>query len=264
MLTPRNAPGREPAINLPGPVAAAIVALMAIHALRQALSDSTDLGLLVDFAFVPAQWSIGWGYASADEVLRAAGQGGDADVVALREALARFFTSRGEWRPWSCLTYALLHGSWIHVGLNCVWLAAFGAPVVARAGVVRASLLAVATALGGAGAQWLSDPLAVQPMIGASAIVSGFMAAAATFIFAGPGGRSGATEPGWGFLTNRNVLVFLGLWFAANVVFGLLATPLGVTEGSIAWQAHIGGLVVGLALFPLLDPTRSASTARGA
>lgn len=123
---------------------------------------------------------------------------------------------------------------------------------------------AVATALGGAGAQWLSDPVAVQPMIGASAIVSGFMAAAATFIFAGSDRRTGAAEPGWGFLTNRNVLVFLAVWFAVNIAFGLLATPLGLTEGSIAWQAHIGGLAVGLALFPMLDPARSASTARGA
>ncbi len=52
---------------------------------------------------------------------------------------------------------------------------------------------------------------------------------------------------------NRQVLIFLGVWFVANYVFAFVQ-PVGVTDASIAWEAHIGGFLVGLALFPLLDP----------
>jgi membrane associated rhomboid family serine protease len=37
------------------------------------------------------------------------------------------------------------------------------------------------------------------------------------------------------------------------------AAPLGIVDASIAWEAHIGGFVVGLLLFPLLDPHRHAA-----
>jgi membrane associated rhomboid family serine protease len=50
--------------------------------------------------------------------------------------------------------------------------------------------------------------------------------------------------------------MFLGSWFVINLVFGLVAGPLGVTDASIAWEAHVGGLLAGLVLFPLLDPER--------
>jgi membrane associated rhomboid family serine protease len=50
------------------------------------------------------------------------------------------------------------------------------------------------------------------------------------------------------------VLIFLLVWLLANYLSAILAQPLGITEASIAWEAHIGGFVVGLLLFPLLDP----------
>jgi membrane associated rhomboid family serine protease len=54
-------------------------------------------------------------------------------------------------------------------------------------------------------------------------------------------------------LRNRQAAVFVGLWFATNLLFGLAARPLGVVDAGIAWEAHIGGFVVGLLLFPLFD-----------
>ena len=47
--------------------------------------------------------------------------------------------------------------------------------------------------------------------------------------------------------------VFLLVWFASNLLFGLAAAPLGITDAAVAWEAHIGGFVVGLLLFPWLD-----------
>jgi membrane associated rhomboid family serine protease len=51
------------------------------------------------------------------------------------------------------------------------------------------------------------------------------------------------------------VLVFLGIWFFLNLGFGIGADTgdLG-GSGTVAWQAHIGGFLAGLLLFPLFDP----------
>ena len=256
-------PQREPALNMPGLLAASIVALLAIQAVRGWLSEIGDIDLLVNLAFIPAPWSIALGIAGADDVVRVAGEGaGDPHLAAVRTALARYVSGEVGAYPWTWLTYSLLHGSWLHVGLNSVWLAAFGSPVMRRAGTARTLLLALAASAGGAIAQWIADPTSVQPMIGASAVVSGFMAAAATFIFARPaplpawmaGSAPRHRRPDWSYLRNRNALVFLISWFALNLLFGIAAVPLGLSEGGIAWQGHIGGLLVGLVLFPFLDP----------
>ena len=265
MSVSRPPHGREPAFNIPAIVLGFVAALAGVHAARGLLDEEATVRMLLELAFFPAPWSIATGWTTGDDVIRAAGAAvTDAADAGGRVALARFVVEQGV-RPWSGLTYALLHGSWTHLVLNGVWLVAFGTNVARRAGAVRFGVLAVATALGGAIAQGLSDPLGVQPMIGASAIVSGFMGAAATFIFRRPAGFGtprAATR--WSFMSNRNALGFLGIWLVVNLVFGAAAVPLGVSDAAIAWEAHVGGLLVGLVLFPLIDPgaARSPPTLR--
>jgi membrane associated rhomboid family serine protease len=55
-------------------------------------------------------------------------------------------------------------------------------------------------------------------------------------------------------LRNRQVVLFLAVWFVTNYLSAVLAKPLGITDASIAWEAHVGGFALGLAFFPLLDP----------
>lgn len=257
----RSAPS-ERAINIPTALLAWMALLAAIHAGRTWLDDVDDTRLVLELAFLPASWSVGWGLAEAGEVVEAARRaGGDPDALEFRLAWARYVAGQAGDRPWTWLSYALLHGSWTHLALNAVWLAAFGTPVVRRAGAWRSLALAAIAAVGGALAQWLSDPLAVQPMIGLSASVSGFMGAAATFVFGsrqdppGLARPSAPRRPDWSYLRRRNVLLFIAMWLLANALFGFVAVPLGIADGAgIAWQAHIGGLLAGLAVFPLLDP----------
>lgn len=249
---------REPAVNLPPFVLGWIALMLAIHGLREFADRESDLNVLLELAFIPARWSLALGYATPDELIRSVGTA-DPQAVGLRGALARYLASDAGLRPWTCFSYAMLHGSWTHVGLNSVWLAAFGTPVARRTGLGRCLVLAVAATLGGALAQWIAGPLEVQPMIGASAAVSGFMGAAATFTFARnwPGAAGVEDWPPasrWSFLANRSALLFLAVWLAGNLLFGLLAGPLGISDGAIAWQAHIGGLLAGIVLYPLLDP----------
>ena len=121
----------------------------------------------------------------------------------------------------------------------------------------------VSAPFGGAAAHVWMHPAQALPLVGASAAVSGMMAAAAWFMFAPavwlPEGRVAEAherprEHLRDLVRNRRVVIFLAVWLVANYVSAVLAQPLGITEASIAWEAHVGGFLVGLALFPVLDP----------
>ena len=58
-------------------------------------------------------------------------------------------------------------------------------------------------------------------------------------------------------LMDRRVMVFLAVWFGLNILFGLLAGDGVLTANAIAWEAHIGGFLAGLAVFRLFDPIAS-------
>jgi len=55
-------------------------------------------------------------------------------------------------------------------------------------------------------------------------------------------------------LRNPRVVAFLVIWFGLNLLFGLGSISFGGAEQSVAWEAHIGGFVVGLLLFSAFDP----------
>jgi membrane associated rhomboid family serine protease len=100
-------------------------------------------------------------------------------------------------------------------------------------------------------------------MVGASASISGAMAAAARFAFQ-PGGllwrgvgadaHKVAAIPLMDALRDARILAFLGAWFGINLLFGLGSASLAGVEQPVAWQAHIGGFVAGLLLFAMFDP----------
>ena len=54
-------------------------------------------------------------------------------------------------------------------------------------------------------------------------------------------------------MRNRTAVLFLGIWFVTNLLFGVLALPLGGGEGPIAWDAHLGGFAAGFFLLPLME-----------
>jgi membrane associated rhomboid family serine protease len=255
-------PGREPMFNLPGVVIVTVGLLAAIHVGRDLLPREDDVALLLDLAFVPARWSVAFGGAGLDAVAADLARRGAEEGRALA-GLAAAVLGDGDAKVWTAATHALLHASWAHLLSNALWLVAFGTPVARRLGPPRLQLHAVAAVLAGAAAHFLTYSLSVVPMIGASGGVSGLVAAAAWFVFTPVPpwvGRAEAHERPRqtlrALLANPRVLAFLGIWLTIDIAVGLLAGPLGIAGGAIAWQAHIGGLIAGLALFPLLDPRR--------
>ena len=235
----------EPIFNVPGIVAVLIAALVLVHGVREwVLSADADNDLLWLFAFVPVRYQ-------SSVLGEGAFPGGVAADV------------------WTFVTYALLHGSWTHLILNSVWLLAFGTPVARRFGTARFLAFFAVTAAGGALAHLAVHAGMRVPMIGASAAISGFMAAAIRFAFQRGGPlRLIGNDPNDAYrvpalpliavLRDGRVLIFLGVWFGLNLLVGLGSLGIDGSDQAIAWQAHIGGFVAGLLAFALFDPIKAA------
>jgi membrane associated rhomboid family serine protease len=235
----------EPIFNVPAVVTATLALLVLIHGVRDfILSPAQDNEVLRLFAFVPLRYE--------------------------RNVLTQSLWPGGVWADgWTFVTYSLLHGSWVHLGLNAVWLLAFGTPVARRFGALRFVVFFAVTAAAGALAHlgWYGTmPI---PMVGASASISGFMAAAIRFAFQRSGplglmGRDGQAYrvpalPLFVVLRDPRVLAFLIVWFVLNLIFGIGSLSLDGGDQEIAWQAHIGGFLAGLLAFALFDPVKASS-----
>ena len=259
---------REPAFNVPAVIVVTCVVLLAIHGLRELISNESDNAIVAQLAFIPARITLALFPRSV------------ALVVSYRTLVAQnpifaqqigYLMGDGQSKPWTLLTYALLHGSWAHVGFNCIWLVAFGSAVARRFSTLSFLLLLCVSAIAGALVQWFANYASFGLVIGASAAVSGAMGAAVRFVF------RPSEEPRQIFdrralneafrlpalslrdtFANRTALVFVVFWFATDLLFGLFPALSGISEAPVAWQAHIGGFLVGLLLFPLFDRRQPA------
>ncbi len=254
---------RQPVFNIPIVIVTIVLALLAVHAYRDYVAtDEMEGWILSTFSFVPGRFTYGFDPAGvADTFASFVGP-----TARAQEEVARFFLGDGRPLWWTPVTYLALHADWTHVGVNCLWLVAFGAPVARRFGALRFLAFFLVTAIAGAAAHWLAHRYDLSPVVGASAAISGAMAAATRFVFQpgaplglglGVSGDQAFRQPAMSLrkvLTDRRALPFLIIWFGLNFIFGLLSAPLGITQGPIAWEAHVGGFVAGLLLFPLFDP----------
>jgi membrane associated rhomboid family serine protease len=257
---------REPIFDAPLVVVALVAILIGVHAAVNLGSAQTQDAVVGQFAFIPGRLTLAFWPERLGGLLARV----NIDPEALQQAaiLRHFHVLQQGAKLWTLLTYAFVHGSWSHVGLNSIWIVAFGPPVARRLGSWRFLVLFAATAVGGALVHWLFNTMDFTPLIGASAADSGLMAAAARFIFepggplGGPGGYSRAT-PGVNYnvpappllhlLRERRVVIFLVIWLATNFIFGAGAQTFGLSDAPVAWLAHIGGFAIGLFLFPLFD-----------
>lgn len=256
-------PPREPVLNLPAVVLWLIALLALIQAGRSLLSPYDDYALISWLAFVPARLSLWLSPDRLDDVLTGLAQSQVGQDLADRMQLARLFLIDGGPRLWTLVSYGLLHGSWVHLISNVVWLAAFGSPVARRLGTSRFLSLMGLSTIAGALLHWWSRELDVLPLVGASAAISGATAAAIRFVFS-PGLRFGSlgddavvraipAERIGQIWRNSRALLFIAIWFVTNILFGSGLVPIFGEETSIAWEAHIGGFLAGLLLFPLFD-----------
>lgn len=225
---------RQPIFNVPRIILIFIGAFCAIHVYKDYLAgDDARFQLILDFAFIAQKYHesvhVGYSYYSL---------------------------------YWSPVSYAFLHADWLHLGVNCLWLLAFGGVVALRFGWFRFILLFGLGAIGGALLFYLTHDGTTAIVIGASGSVSALMGTASRFAFPKGGGFSRNTHklPSQSLVEtfqNKSAASFILIFVLINLGLGA-GSILGLEESaSIAWQAHIGGLLVGVLLFDLLDPYKS-------
>ncbi len=168
----------------------------------------------------------------------------------------------GDGSPVTLVTSMFLHGGWFHLIGNLWFLWIFGDNVEDAMGPERFALFYLVCGLVAAVAQVASDPDSALPMVGASGAIGGVMGAYARLY---PGARiHTAVFVGFFFTTvSLPALVLLGYWFLIQLLGGIPA--LASSGGGVAFWAHIGGFVAGLALArPMVRPERWAAHRRSA
>ncbi len=161
-------------------------------------------------------------------------------------------------RPWTLITHMFLHGGWMHIIGNMLYLWVFGDNVEDRQGHFKYLVFYL---ISGIGAALMQAAVAFAignpniPLIGASGAISGVLGA---YMYYFPTAKVFGFIPIGIFLLPIEwpAAVFIGFWFFYQVLNGLLFLPFA-HMGGVAWFAHIGGFLVGYLLARYFDGWKS-------
>lgn len=144
------------------------------------------------------------------------------------------------------LTSMFMHGGWMHLLGNMLYLWIFGDNVEDAMGHGRFLLFYILCGVAAALAQAVPDPQSTVPMIGASGAISGVLGA---YLLLYPHARVLVVVP-LGFIMQTMRLpagIVLALWFGLQFLSNLMSQ----TQGGVAFRAHIGGFIAGMVLVGL-------------
>ncbi len=143
-----------------------------------------------------------------------------------------------------------LHGGWAHLIGNIWYLWIFGDNVEDRMGRGRFLIFYTLCGLAAGLLQIVAAPRSAIPMIGASGAIAGVLGA---YLLLYPRARVRTLVPLFFFMRVvwLPAIVVLGSWFVIQLLNGLASLNVVVQTGGVAWWAHIGGFVAGMALLPV-------------
>ncbi len=187
-------------------------------------------------------WQLSLDPRSSDVMVRQFGF-----IPALLFGQATWADGMGLIPSWTTLiTSMFLHGGIMHLAGNMLYLWIFGNNIEDVMGHARFLAFYLLCGFIAAMAQALPDTASTIPMIGASGAISGVLGA---YLVLFPKAQVQVIIP-IGFFIMRTLSAgwLLGLWIAFQVISGLASDPSG---GGVAWWAHVGGFVAGMALVHL-------------
>ena len=162
------------------------------------------------------------------------------------------------------LTSMFMHGSILHLGGNMLFLWIFGNNIEDSMSKVRFLVFYVLGGLAALALQTVVDPSAAVPTVGASGAIAAVLGG---YLLRYPGARIITVIFIIFFFTviELPALLVLGFWFLQQIVFGYLdwAAPAG-GGGGVAYFAHIGGFVFGMAAIRLFAQRRASVPPRRA
>jgi membrane associated rhomboid family serine protease len=164
-------------------------------------------------------------------------------------------------RNWiTILTAMFMHGSWLHIIGNMVFFWAFGPEIEDVTGPLRYACFYLLGGLVASLAQVLAQPSSTVPNLGASGAIAAVMGA---FLITYPRDRIRTVLLlGWFVrVTFIPAIVLVGFWFLIQL-FSELGAVAQVQTGGVAYMAHIGGFVFGMAVIRLFE-SRQRRTEQG-
>lgn len=151
------------------------------------------------------------------------------------------------------ITSQFLHGSLFHLGGNMLYLWIFGNNIEDVLGHFRYLIFYIVCGIIAGLVHVFTQPSSLIPTIGASGAISGVLGA---YLIRFP--RAKVLVVFWFVFIIRLIyvpaLVVLGFWIFIQIFSGL--GSIGIEGGGVAWFAHIGGFVAGLALLRLFERRR--------
>jgi membrane associated rhomboid family serine protease len=149
------------------------------------------------------------------------------------------------WFGVTLFTSMFLHGGWLHFLSNMWTLFIFGDNVEDRMGPIGFLVFYLLSGLAASLLQFAFGADSTIPVIGASGAIAGVLGA---YLVLYP--RSRVVTLIFVFLFASTVRIpavfYLGFWFLSQVYYGI--TSLGAAAGGVAWWAHIGGFIFGVAM----------------
>lgn len=144
----------------------------------------------------------------------------------------------------SLLASMFIHGGWLHIGGNMLFLAIFGDNVEAVMGKVLYPVFYVAGGLAASALHIAISPGSTAPSVGASGAIAAVMGAYALMF---PGARVRVllfiffvVQVTW-----VRALIFIGVWFVLQFLYGLASLG-AASQSGVAYWAHVGGFVPGV------------------
>ncbi|NJN02182.1 MAG: rhomboid family intramembrane serine protease [Leptolyngbyaceae cyanobacterium SL_1_1] len=161
------------------------------------------------------------------------------------------FSAGQEWL--TLISSQFLHGGFLHLGGNMLYLWVFGNNIEDRLGKIKFIIFYLGCGVLAALTQWFFEPGSPVPTVGASGAIAGVMGA---YILKFPKARILTLIPLFVFITTIRIpaLFFLGFWFVQQALYGIasLGAEAQMGTGGVAYWAHAGGFIFGIVLGPLL------------
>ncbi len=158
------------------------------------------------------------------------------------------------------VAYQFLHGGWIHIGANLLYLWIFGNNVEDRLGRPAFLLFYLSGGIVAAFTQIAIDPTSDVPLVGASGAIAAVLGA---YVVLFPRARvlSIVFLVVFFQLTEVPSIIVLGLWFVLQVIDGLASLGVDEVVGGVAIFAHIGGFAAGMLIGLLVRGLRPRARA---
>lgn len=142
------------------------------------------------------------------------------------------------------ITSMFLHGGWMHLIGNMLFLWIFGNNIEDYLGAVKFIFFYLLSGLAAITLYTLFNPSSQIPLVGASGAIAGVMGA---YMVLHPHGRITCL---FFFIIIQFIVlpakIVLGLWFLYQIIMSVLGSSTG---GGVAWLAHVGGFIFGWGIF---------------